>query len=188
MQRITKWIDCNPPRSTTQSCSRMKVLASETGGQFVQNYKTPAGQQLDCDLMSLLYPHRPENRFTSGIDLELIWRFPWRKAETKTNRAKHHIPHVVTPDADNVSKMALDAMTRIGFWNDDAQVSRLTVAKEWGDRPGIGLDIGTAETCGLSQAETRERLEQAKAIITAYSQNKSKAGLKAKAEEWLRHA
>jgi Holliday junction resolvase RusA-like endonuclease len=39
--------------------------------------------------------------------------------------------HLGKPDCDNLAKAALDAMTFIGIWHDDAQVTHLNVTKQW---------------------------------------------------------
>ena len=35
------------------------------------------------------------------------------------------------PDTDNLNKLLKDCMTKLGFWNDDAQVCREIIEKFW---------------------------------------------------------
>ena len=48
------------------------------------------------------------------------------------------------PDADNLAKAVLDALTAMGVWKDDSQVVILDITKAWADvtsRPGCVLSI-----------------------------------------------
>ena len=45
------------------------------------------------------------------------------------------------PDTDNLVKLLKDCMTKVGFWKDDAQVTRDIVEKFWADIPGIYIRI-----------------------------------------------
>ncbi len=40
-------------------------------------------------------------------------------------------PHTFVPDADNLAKLALDAMKKAGLFKDDSSVSSLIVRKTW---------------------------------------------------------
>ncbi len=54
--------------------------------------------------------------------------------------------HTTKPDADNLAKAVLDALTDAGLWSDDAQVAELTALKTYA-RPihGPGCVIEVAE-------------------------------------------
>jgi Holliday junction resolvase RusA-like endonuclease len=60
-----------------------------------------------------------------------------RKSETKKRRALGCIPHDKRPDLDNLAKLTIDCMTRLGWFCDDAQIARLELEKEWSTAPGI---------------------------------------------------
>jgi len=45
------------------------------------------------------------------------------------------------PDADNLAKAVLDALTTLGAWGDDAQVARLIVEKVYLGIPGVTVHI-----------------------------------------------
>lgn len=45
------------------------------------------------------------------------------------------------PDLDNMVKLLLDAMTQMEFWEDDAQIVSLSVAKLYSDEDGVEIGI-----------------------------------------------
>jgi Holliday junction resolvase RusA-like endonuclease len=59
-----------------------------------------------------------------------------------TNKAKRHgKPHTFRPDADNLAKLALDAIMDAGLLKDDAAVSTLVVTKTWAAKGGLVMTI-----------------------------------------------
>lgn len=54
-------------------------------------------------------------------------------------------PHVFRPDVDNLSKLVLDVLSRLGWWADDAQVSTLTARKVYSARPGVHVRVDQDE-------------------------------------------
>lgn len=50
------------------------------------------------------------------------------------------------PDADNVAKLVMDALTRAGTWRDDTQVSDLSVRRRYLDLGLDGVEIGIERT------------------------------------------
>lgn len=61
----------------------------------------------------------------------------WRREEALAGR----VPHTAKPDADNLAKAQLDALTRAGVWADDAHVVSLTAQKAYGAEPGTLIVI-----------------------------------------------
>lgn len=53
--------------------------------------------------------------------------------------------HVAKPDADNLAKAALDALTDAGAWGDDSGVAVLKVTKFYGTRTGCEIRISEVE-------------------------------------------
>jgi Holliday junction resolvase RusA-like endonuclease len=70
-----------------------------------------------------------------SVEIVAYWTTPkarprWCKLETWRNReATSGIPYATKPDADNVSKMVLDALVDAGILVDDAIVVELNVLK-----------------------------------------------------------
>jgi|GEM_PF-3330413 len=52
--------------------------------------------------------------------------------------------HTATPDADNVTKLAMDALVRAGALADDKLVADLRVQKVWHQHPGLDVTIDYA--------------------------------------------
>ena len=132
-------ITCNPPKATAQAS--LRIMKRKDGTQFVGKFAKSKGKQAQNDLMTLLMPHVPARPLEGPLKLEVIWTYPWRKSEKKSNLKLFWIPCDTRPDADNLCKLLLDAMTRLGYWNDDGQVYSLYFRKGWGDQPGINIKI-----------------------------------------------
>jgi Holliday junction resolvase RusA-like endonuclease len=142
---IKAWIDCNPPKTTGQAAAR--IMTRRGGTMFVGKCASGKGKAAQDDLMTLLMPHRPSSPLRGAVKLVVTWRYPWRKSEPKRNRALGVMPCTTRPDADNIVKMLLDCMTRLAYWTDDGQVAALTVMKQWGDGPGIGIVVTEMGQC-----------------------------------------
>lgn len=55
--------------------------------------------------------------------------------------ARHGLPHTFRPDADNLAKLALDAVMAAGLLKDDAVVSTLVVTKTWAEKGGLVMTL-----------------------------------------------
>ena len=83
--------------------------------------------------------------FTGPVDVEIAAVFEMPKSWSKAKReAMACSLHTQKPDADNIAKAVLDALS--AFWTDDAQVSVLRVRKTWsmGWHPGTHIRIREA--------------------------------------------
>jgi Holliday junction resolvase RusA-like endonuclease len=57
------------------------------------------------------------------------------------HKDRHGKPHTSVPDTDNLAKLALDAMVRVGLISDDSKVSSLSVQKIWAREPGADFVV-----------------------------------------------
>ena len=128
-----------PPTATAQQKGERIV------GKYIQHYKKKNVKAAEAILRDALLPYIPaepiENR---AVFLDVEWLFPYPKS------AKKHKPgwtrfKITRPDGDNLNKMLKDIMTDMGFWKDDALISRESVRKRYSDEPGIIIMIGDAE-------------------------------------------
>ena len=55
-----------------------------------------------------------------------------------------NLPHVVKPDGDKLARAVLDALTKAGVYNDDANVVGHSVWKQYGEKPGVLIRISEA--------------------------------------------
>jgi Holliday junction resolvase RusA-like endonuclease len=93
-----------------------------------------------------------ENRcLVHALAVKLVFYMPRPKHHLRVNgQLKPASPvflHQQKPDADNLAKAVLDALTGIYAWHDDDQVCELTVVKRWelpGEQaPGCAITITT---------------------------------------------
>jgi len=133
---IKFWVNCVPPKSTHQSA--LRIFKTKDGRQFVGRDKK--GLKVARELELLLLPFRPVSPICSPVELCVSWHYPYRKSEPKKNRNKS-IPCATRPDADNILKGLIDAMTKVGFWKDDNLIFKLNFEKYFSENSGIGVRI-----------------------------------------------
>jgi len=83
------------------------------------------------------------------VSLYFLMERPKSHFNTDGKSLKPNSPRYFTkkPDADNLAKAVLDALTAMGVWKDDSQVVILDVTKSWAEvtSPGCILTILTIE-------------------------------------------
>jgi Holliday junction resolvase RusA-like endonuclease len=130
---------CELPRTTAQQKG-----VSVIGGR--PRFFTKAKVQRSKDFFACLFVNlRPPYPFNGPIRVEVVMTFPWRKGETKKNRAKGWMPMPVGPDYDNLSKTPIDVMSKLSFWCNDSQIFDGRIIKGWGREPGIRVTIGEVD-------------------------------------------
>jgi Holliday junction resolvase RusA-like endonuclease len=83
-------------------------------------------------------------RLEGAIFVQLYFYMPRPKSHLdRHGNTKRTAPlwHTQKPDADNLAKAVLDALTEIQIWQDDAQVSHLTVRRLWASLGHSGCQI-----------------------------------------------
>ncbi|WP_432748905.1 RusA family crossover junction endodeoxyribonuclease [Pectinatus haikarae] len=78
--------------------------------------------------------YRPEDKFIGPVRLITKWMFPAGKHQTATYKT-------TKPDTDNMIKLLKDVMTKLNYWDDDAQVASEITEKFWNDVQGIYVRI-----------------------------------------------
>lgn len=125
--RIAIWIPGQPARVTHQSGTRY------AGGR---TYKTKALRNWEEELAEKLEVYIPEKPLDGPVVMSAT--FGYQTSEKK----KHFTWKTTKPDTDNSIKTVKDTMTKLGFWQDDAQVVFETVKKIWvPDSPGIVITV-----------------------------------------------
>jgi Holliday junction resolvase RusA-like endonuclease len=77
--------------------------------------------------MKFYFP-RPRSHFRTGRHAELM-------------RDDSPVWHTGKPDSDNLAKAVADTLTHLALWKDDAQVCRMIVSKQYGDKPGCFISV-----------------------------------------------
>lgn len=85
-------------------------------------------------LEAYLSQHKPDQKYTGPVELVSTWCFP--RGGHKDGEYR-----ITKPDTDNLQKLLKDCMTAVGFWKDDALVSREIVEKFWAEIPGIYIRV-----------------------------------------------
>lgn len=100
---------------------------------FYESDKLKQAKQIFLDGLA---DHVPSEPLEGPIRLVTKWCFG--KANCKT-------PHWKTtrPDTDNLIKLFKDCMTKLNYWNDDAQVCSEITEKYWNPVTGIWVHIET---------------------------------------------
>ncbi len=92
-------------------------------------------------------PHCPREPMRGPVKVRMAFTF--KRPKIHFRQGKHadllrdDAPdwHTKKPDADNLAKAVLDAMTLLGFWKDDSQVAWMVVQKHYGAMGGVHVAI-----------------------------------------------
>lgn len=124
---IQFFIPGEPPTATAQQ----KGFSRKTG-----KYYKPA-ELRDAEQKYLAYANevRPSVPITGPVALTVIFGFRAGAGHDPDT------PKTSKPDTDNMLKAMKDALTRAGFWQDDAQVFMETTIKIWTKTPGIMVEV-----------------------------------------------
>ncbi len=128
---------------------RPKAFSRKVGDKYITRVYTPGTAESWKTAIAVAAKNAGLTKFDGAVHLELYFNFKRPKSHFNSNgRVKVSAPafHTQRPDFDNASKSAADALTAIGAWNDDAQIVRATICKDWaiGDSPG-GCHITISE-------------------------------------------
>ena len=121
---IEIWIPGKPPTATAQQKGR-----SRTGAW----YKPAKLQAAEDWYLWGLRPHRPPEPLEGAVIFSVEFRFPAVKPH------KNGDPKITRPDTDNMVKLLKDCLTKLHFWQDDAQVALELVRKSYADEPGVKI-------------------------------------------------
>lgn len=124
----------NPPTITHQE---KKAGVRKGKPYFYEPAELKAARQL---LEAHLGQHVPCEPFQGALRLTTKWCFP------VSGKHKNGEYRITKPDTDNLQKLLKDCMTKVGFWEDDAQVASEIAEKFWADVPGIYISIEVLHT------------------------------------------
>ena len=98
-------------------------------------HDSPELKDARAKLRAGLAPHAPAIPLGGPVRLVVKWLFPaeGRHLDGAWKTSK--------PDTDNLDKALKDEMTRLHFWQDDAQVASEISEKFWANTPGIFIQV-----------------------------------------------
>lgn len=122
---------------------RPRAFARKMGAKYVARvYDSDVADEwkraVDQAIIKAFCEHKPA--FEDHKPFEVVMTFWMRRPKSHFNahgfvKLNASIRHAQKPDADNLVKLVLDRITRLGLiWRDDSQVAYLTVAKYWADK------------------------------------------------------
>lgn len=124
---ISFFYEFTPPTATAQTRRHNRSGAS---------YLPARTKHAKATLLAVMEKHAPKRPLNGPLTVNLYWTYPNTEKCPGGLQAK-----ATRPDLDNLAKLALDAMTNAGYWNDDAQVAELHTAKFTGPIPGLAVMV-----------------------------------------------
>lgn len=123
-----------PPRRTHQGGLKYCRDDAAEGGVrvYIDEEHRREAWEMRGEFARRLPPGWTPRREGARVRVELV--YPLRKSD-RLPAPGALLFHTVRPDADNLVKSILDALTRAGVWEDDAQVWDLRVRKWRGEVP-----------------------------------------------------
>lgn len=117
---------------------RPRACAFRVGGKYTARmYDAGTSDGWKAAVIAAGAAHCPDAPLTGPISVCLTFYFPRPKAHFFTGKRAAQlrdlapILHATKPDADNLAKAVLDAMTVAGWWADDSRVSNLIIQKRY---------------------------------------------------------
>jgi Holliday junction resolvase RusA-like endonuclease len=132
---VTFTLVCVPPTANHQ---RKKIVRVGKWTRLADKPELVAAKDM---LDSLLLPFQPAAPIAGPVCLRLEFTWPWLKGHGKRIRCAGRIPHTSKPDLTNVAKTFEDRLAALRFIEDDKAVVDLSLAKWWGDEPGVRVSI-----------------------------------------------
>lgn len=135
---ISFWVSGDP-----KGQPRPRAFARKMGNKFVARvYDSGTAEGWKSAVAQAAMPHLKAFSVPVGVTMVFNFRRPKNHYNSKGNpKISSPLWHTTKPDADNAAKAVLDAMTQLGFWRDDSQVSQLVVRKEYACPGSVGAAI-----------------------------------------------
>jgi len=128
-----------PGAPATKRRSQVIMLPDGKGGKRPSITSTGAVKSAQARFEQWAQPHAPPAPLEGAVSITIVFEFPIPKSRPKWwKQAAEEGLALATArnfDVDNLTKLALDAMTKVGFWIDDGQVTTCKVQKRYGAAP-----------------------------------------------------
>lgn len=131
---------------------RPRAFARKMGGKYVARvFDAGTAEAWKGAIAAEAAQHKPASPITGPVRLRLWFYLARPKGHYVAGKVERGLRdtaplyHIGKPDADNLAKAVMDALTQCGwFWFDDAQVAVLTASKLYADS-GTGAQIEILE-------------------------------------------
>ena len=114
-------------------------------GGHARCYDPGTAEGWKSQIAEAMRPHIPTLPLFGPIQVTIAFYMRRPKSHYGKRGLKPTAPtwHAQKPDCDNALKAALDALTLLRVWNDDAQVAQALVSRRWenGNGPGASISI-----------------------------------------------
>lgn len=131
---------------------RPRAFARKMGNQVIARvYEGGTAEGWKSQIAVAAKEHLPAAPIEFPVTLHLEFYFPRPRSHYRTgkraNELRDDFPgyHTKAPDADNLAKAVMDALSVLRMWRDDAQVAHLIVRKLYDDGRGPGCIISIKE-------------------------------------------
>ena len=133
MSKLTFSIPGRPKGKGRPRFANGRVYTPGTTAQYEREIRRTAKREMAEQ--GWIKPHREK-----GVTLLVNARFAIPKSERKKHIPSD--PYLHKPDADNILKVAADALNGLAF-EDDAQIHTMAAHKEYAERPALIITIIT---------------------------------------------
>ncbi len=128
-----------------QAQPRQRAYAAKIGGRWTTRTYDPGTAAGWKELVAIqAREHAPETPLEGPIVVHCDFIFPRPKRLLVKSRPDGRIAKATKPDVDNALKAAMDVMTSLAFWRDDAQVYSAH-GRKWfcarDEKPGAVIEI-----------------------------------------------
>lgn len=133
--RVTIVVPGEPPKATAQH------------GLHIAKGRLYRKPQPAIEAMKAMLEPFAGEPMSGPLIVRVVFEYPYRKGDLATKAKRDHLagvpwcPMDAKPDVDNLAKGLLDAMTKLGFWEDDAQIFDLRIQKRRGHSPRLEIEI-----------------------------------------------
>ena len=133
------FVECDPPTATAQE--KGLGIRWAKGRPFIYHYKKAKVAAVHKLITRLFKPHAPPEPIAGPCLVQWTFLYKFRKNELKRVIKTGFRWKTTKPDAGNTSKEPTDALTKLGFFTDDAVICVDIARKAWCSVPGIMLEI-----------------------------------------------
>ena len=121
-------------------------------GRAITTTANPKTKDWQLLVSTAVQTHRPEKPYSDSVCVSL--KFVFTRPKSVSVKKRPH--HTVKPDLDKLIRSVMDGLSGI-IYTDDAVVTGIIAMKDYGDAPGVQIDIweGNYEADNTGQSGVR---------------------------------